>query len=253
MKIQTLGSFCPFLSLPFFSRFFPRLTIPLPIRLDGSTTQSFITPQRGGLTIYNPSSFHPPSLDSSFQTFSHQFRQLIGLLPDSRPGGIGNLIETRSRESLRDALDTLGDLVRLVEEQPNMSVTKTVQIRVLEALDLLDKVRLTLSPSLSLALANVFSLCLNSGSHTYYHRIDHSHFSRSTISKPSLFRSVHATPSLLPSGTQVRSVHAVVWTRRCTARGRVTEGVKGVERGEEEEEGGVEGEGRGEGSESRLT
>ncbi|GAA5829118.1 hypothetical protein JCM5353_005291 [Sporobolomyces roseus] len=115
---------------------------PMKIQtLDGSTTQSFITPQRGGLTIYNPSSFHPPSLDSSFQTFSHQFRQLIGLLPDSRPGGIGNLIETRSRESLRDALDTLGDLVRLVEEQPNMSVTKTVQIRVLEALDLLDKAR----------------------------------------------------------------------------------------------------------------
>ena len=161
MKVQKLGSFSSLLAYLLSS------DRPKHSPADGSTTQSFITPQRGGLTIYNPSSFSPSSFDSSFRTFSSQFRRLIGLPSHSKSGEIERLIESRSRESLRDALDTLGDLIRLTEEQPNMSVTKLVQSRVLLALDLLDRVRSFTSPpsifslsrfSLRIRLANSLQL-----------------------------------------------------------------------------------------------
>ncbi|GAA5999289.1 hypothetical protein JCM5350_005600 [Sporobolomyces pararoseus] len=147
--------------------------VPMKIIKTGSsgvdtTTTSFITPQRGGLVIYNPpcssqdstsNSNTPPPLSSAFKTFAQQFKLLLGL-PTTTPEGEGeggesstkeidDLILMRIEESLKDSTSSLINLVRTVTESEelggglasNVSVSLKVRERVLKALDLLDTAR----------------------------------------------------------------------------------------------------------------
>ncbi|GAA5910726.1 GPI-anchor transamidase GPI17 [Sporobolomyces salmoneus] len=119
---------------------------PMKIKTSQTTaTTSFITPQRGGLVIYNPSS--ATSLDSSFRTFSRQLRLLLGLPRTTsnvdQKREIEDLVTNRLGEALKDTTSTLVNLVKTISEEDgtqaaNVSVGLTVQSRVERALDLLD-------------------------------------------------------------------------------------------------------------------
>ncbi|GAA5928303.1 GPI-anchor transamidase GPI17 [Sporobolomyces koalae] len=101
---------------------------------DGSTTDSFITPQRGGLVIHDPSSSNR-DLSDAFAQFANQFKLLVGL--SDVDDNVDRLIVTRLRQSLQDTLATLRSLLNLVEAQPNMSIQQVVQTRIETCLDLL--------------------------------------------------------------------------------------------------------------------
>jgi phosphatidylinositol glycan class S len=122
--------------------------------VEGTSTTSFITPQRGGLVIYNPSSSSTSSLDPPFHTFSRQLKLLLGLpllspsatTSQSRSQQIESLIAVRLAESLKDTTSTLTNLIQTITEADgqqasNISVGLNVQSRVEKALDLLDSVR----------------------------------------------------------------------------------------------------------------
>lgn len=149
------------------------LTISLHLfsSVDDATTTSFITPQRGGLVIYNPpTSSQPASLENAFRTFSQQLRLLLGLPPltseslrirTDRNAEIENLISIRLGESRHDTISTLSTLLKSIDPHTDddeqvkneVSVNEVVKNRVESALDLLDTVR---DFSLLLRLSLVF-------------------------------------------------------------------------------------------------
>ncbi|GAA5861588.1 hypothetical protein JCM3774_002637 [Rhodotorula dairenensis] len=142
---------------------------PLRIRRqDGSIAPpSFISPQRGGVVIYNPPSpahEQPPSvpldlpasaLVPAFAGFERQLRTLLGvpvtpigaaahgraLLPPE----VDALAERRLREVTEDTVETLAATVRLANEIQNMQINARVQKRVEDALDELDQAASTTS------------------------------------------------------------------------------------------------------------
>lgn len=138
-----------------------------PIEIDtprGDPTTSFITPQRGGLVIYNPTAtttIESGRLEPSFATFARQFRLLVGLShlapsrrhvregQDARRGFVEQKLDTlmmiRLEQATRDATLTLSNLLATTTERDgapaaNVSVSREVQSRVEKALDLLDTV-----------------------------------------------------------------------------------------------------------------
>ncbi|GAA5969873.1 hypothetical protein JCM3765_002924 [Sporobolomyces pararoseus] len=135
--------------------------LPMKIKTSqGSSATSFITPQRGGLVIFNtPNSSNYTSMNSdddplslSFQTFSQQLQLLLGLPLSSsssstitRTREIENLILMRMEESLQDTTSSLINLLKTITDDDqlasNVSIRVKVQERVLKALDLLDTAR----------------------------------------------------------------------------------------------------------------
>ncbi|GAA5860984.1 hypothetical protein JCM8547_007997 [Rhodosporidiobolus lusitaniae] len=134
---------------------------PMQIRTSSAvlSTPAFLTPQRGGVVIFNPppSDEAPPSVSlelpisayaPSFSLFEQQLRTLLGassLAPKTQTSGaltpqqLDDLVEQRLREAVKDSVETLGAIVKLADDIPNMQIGKEVQSRVREALDELDK------------------------------------------------------------------------------------------------------------------
>ncbi|KAK0203547.1 phosphatidylinositol-glycan biosynthesis class S protein-domain-containing protein [Desarmillaria ectypa] len=128
---------------------------------DGSLSHSnsFLIPQWGGVTIYNPSDDTPPhrymssaDLDTLFPAFSNQFLALLGvpgLHADVRISPDGNsllsdwqldaLLRRRAFENDRGAKDTLRSTVKLVDQIKNMPVGQVVRDDVQDALSALEK------------------------------------------------------------------------------------------------------------------
>lgn len=153
-----------------FLLFVPRIEHrPLKIRRqDGSDAPlSFISPQRGGVIIYNPPSpahEQPPSvplelplsaLRPAFCVFDRQLRALLGV-PVTPPGEkpptcgralspreVDSLAERRLREATEDTVETLAATVKLASEIQNMQINAGVQRRVEAALDQLDQAAAT--------------------------------------------------------------------------------------------------------------
>ncbi|SCZ99514.1 BZ3500_MvSof-1268-A1-R1_Chr3-1g06053 [Microbotryum saponariae] len=126
---------------------------PLRIKtLDGrSSPTGFITPQRGGVVIYNPPNIDPstpsenpvkpPNLSTAFRLFEAQLRKLLGVSP-TLPGPdfvtswqIDALVRQRLNGVVKEAVESLSSLRRLVEEVENMRVGKGVQKGVRRALE----------------------------------------------------------------------------------------------------------------------
>lgn len=162
LKIRRQGK-----SLSLLVNYRPLLTSPATTTYaDGSDAPlSFISPQRGGVVIYNPPSpAHelPPSvpldlplsaLRPAFCIFERQLRALLGV-PLVPPGGelstcgralsapeVDSLTKRRLREATRDTVETLAATVKLASEIQNMQINAGVQRRVEAALDQLDEVR----------------------------------------------------------------------------------------------------------------
>ncbi|BGP15870.1 hypothetical protein JCM10213_005644 [Rhodosporidiobolus nylandii] len=132
---------------------------PMRIRKsDGQdATPAFISPQRGGVVIFNPpssSSETPPSTSidlplssysPSFSLFEQQLRTLLGVpSPSSSTGALtasqrDTLVQRRLREAVKASAQTLAAIVKLAVAQPNMRIGKEVQSRVTQALDELDE------------------------------------------------------------------------------------------------------------------
>ncbi|GAA5907864.1 hypothetical protein JCM5296_005805 [Sporobolomyces johnsonii] len=161
-----------------FILYIPRLSSrPMRIRTSDPTSSpvAFITPQRGGVVIYNPpssSSETPPSMSldlpshafaASFRTFGQQLRTLLGVTSPR----VDDLLRRRLREATKESVETLAAIVKLVEDQPNMRVRKDVQKRVNQALDELDQAEQALPDSLALALQHA-SRALALSSRAYF-------------------------------------------------------------------------------------
>ncbi|GAA5989718.1 hypothetical protein JCM10908_000606 [Rhodotorula pacifica] len=137
-------------------------------RQDGSTAPaSFISPQRGGVVIYNPlhpAHEQPPSvpldlpssaLRPAFAVFERQLRTLLGISvsgSDAAPLGralpvseVAAVAERRLREATKDTVETLAATIKLASEIQNMQINADVQKRVHAALDELDQAAATSS------------------------------------------------------------------------------------------------------------
>ncbi|GAA5906018.1 hypothetical protein JCM6882_003537 [Rhodosporidiobolus microsporus] len=151
-----------------------------PLRVqttDGKTaTPAFITPQRGGVVIFNPPASSPETPPStslalplsaysrSFSLFEQQLRVLFGAssLPPSSPYSSGalsaieadTLVLRRLREAVKESVETLDAIVKLADDIPNMQIGKEIQARVSEALDELDKASASAPFFPSLALSH---------------------------------------------------------------------------------------------------
>ncbi|BGP39762.1 GPI transamidase component [Rhodotorula kratochvilovae] len=143
---------------------------PLQIRDSNGvvTTPAFITPQRGGVVIFNPPSPSPSTPPSnplalppsafapSFRLFASQLRTLLGV-PPSPASEREPLIRARLREAARDSVETLDALVTLAGEIRNMRISREVQARVGAALDALDAAALAAPSSPAEALHHAAS------------------------------------------------------------------------------------------------
>ncbi|ORY92751.1 phosphatidylinositol-glycan biosynthesis class S protein-domain-containing protein [Leucosporidium creatinivorum] len=165
-----------------------------PMRISTSrskpSSNAFITPQRGGVVIFNPPS--PSSADEpssplslaadsfapSFQLFEQQLRKLLGVPPPPRSARYGRtgalegwqvdaMVRTRLAEATKESVDTLHAIVKLVDDIPNMRVGKEVQRGVYSALRELDQARAILPTSPSRALSHAAS-ALSLASKAYY-------------------------------------------------------------------------------------
>ncbi|KAK0449747.1 phosphatidylinositol-glycan biosynthesis class S protein-domain-containing protein [Desarmillaria tabescens] len=124
-----------------------------------SHSNSFLIPQWGGVTIYNPSDDNPPhrymssaDLDTLFPAFSNQLLALLGLpglhadvriSPDDNSllsdWQLDALLRRRAFENDRGAKDTLRSTVKLVDQIKNMPVGQFVRNDVWDALSALEK------------------------------------------------------------------------------------------------------------------
>lgn len=114
-----------------------------------SESNAFVTPQHGGVVIYNPptSTTSPAEVDLSpaFQLFSHQLRTLLGVpplpssysptTPSSKGEGIGSriiqwqldaLLRTRLRQVSQETTETWTAINKLVKDLTNVRIGKEV-------------------------------------------------------------------------------------------------------------------------------
>ncbi|GAA5856029.1 hypothetical protein JCM9279_003381 [Rhodotorula babjevae] len=143
-------------------------------------TPAFITPQRGGVVIFNPPSsspddptrsaplaLSPADFAPSFRLFASQLRTLLGVPSPSTPRTRtlalaptptarerDALIRRRLREAAHDSVDSLEALVTLAGRIGNMRISSEVQARVRAALEALDAAALGAASSPSTALAH---------------------------------------------------------------------------------------------------
>ncbi|SCV71177.1 BQ2448_2765 [Microbotryum intermedium] len=165
---------------------------PLKIKTqDGRTSPTgFITPQRGGVVIYNPPpptqppttwskpaapppTHKPPNLIPAFRLFESQLRKLLGV-PPTLPGPdfvttwqVDALIRQRLEGVLKDCVESLQGIDRLVKEVKNMRVGRGLQKGVKKALDELRLADFYLSQSPSLSLHHA-SKALSLASKAYF-------------------------------------------------------------------------------------
>ncbi len=131
-------------------------TAHTPLRLASSTSPAFLIPQYGGVVIQNLQG-EPAALDLTLQTLDRPFSYftahlsaLLGLpaAPHALDGSaedlaqwqLDTLVRMRTRENYREAVETLGGIVRLVSKIREMKVGRDVQRNVEEAVDGLQKV-----------------------------------------------------------------------------------------------------------------
>ncbi|KAM0787757.1 hypothetical protein ACM66B_003814 [Microbotryomycetes sp. NB124-2] len=133
-----------------------------PMRFNSTGgVNAFITPQRGGVVLMNPpvsGSLSGNAHELEFQDFSpsfalfrQQLRKILGV-PSSTLAGHGSsnvvpdqwqidaMVRARTREAVKESVDTLTSIVKLVQDIPNMRVGRQVQSKVERAVDELDKV-----------------------------------------------------------------------------------------------------------------
>lgn len=126
-----------------------------------SQATGWLVPQWGGVVIYNPphsnQTLAPPldaeELDAPMRLFASQLRALLGLrLPVAPPGStpaqraarrsvaLDALLRRRLLETSRETVDTLTGIIRLVDKIQNLGVGKQVRDDVIDALDNLESV-----------------------------------------------------------------------------------------------------------------
>jgi phosphatidylinositol glycan class S len=117
-----------------------------------SDSNAFITPQHGGVVIYNPSL--ASDLSQSFNLVSHQLSILLGVpslpssLDSSSPTGqltnwqITAVMLRTLGDVTTESVDTLNAIIKLTEDTSNMRVGKDVLSDVIKSLAELDLVRL---------------------------------------------------------------------------------------------------------------
>lgn len=141
-------------------------TVLTTISLAGyqAPSNAFITPQRGGVVIFNPPSPAEPPADPtsslslpssalapSFALFEQQLRKLLGVPsapPTARlqrsgalePWQVDAMVRARLAEAAKESVETLHAIVKLVDDIPNMRVGKEVQRGVWSALSELEEV-----------------------------------------------------------------------------------------------------------------
>ncbi|KAK4046772.1 GPI transamidase component [Microbotryomycetes sp. JL221] len=121
-----------------------------PMRINATNgVNAFITPQRGGVVLFNPSSpsdvdLNLNSFDHAFELFRQQLRKILGvpathsaahsprvLLDDWQ---VDAMIRSRLAESVKSCVGTLAAIAQLVSDISNLRVGKQVQTRVQQAI-----------------------------------------------------------------------------------------------------------------------
>ncbi|KAK4691561.1 GPI-anchor transamidase subunit S, partial [Phenoliferia sp. Uapishka_3] len=103
------------------------------------SSNAFTTPHWGGLVIFSPpsSSSSPPNLSPSFNLFRNQLSTLLGV-PSAPPSQsklnapleqwqIDAMIRSRLNEVVKETVETVKSIEKLVEDLPNVRVGKEVQ------------------------------------------------------------------------------------------------------------------------------
>lgn len=121
----------------------------IPLQIEGSTTNSFLIPQWGGVQIYNK---EKPILDGSvvkisdldldhiLGVFVSQLFDLLGVpkYPKSPSIRIDSLHRVRALKNLKAALDNLSSLVQLTKTLNEIPIPEATKSHVVEALSLYD-------------------------------------------------------------------------------------------------------------------
>ncbi|KAJ6473588.1 phosphatidylinositol-glycan biosynthesis class S protein-domain-containing protein [Mycena vitilis] len=130
------------------------------------SSDAFLLPQWGGITIYNPppdlqdnTPLPPSALNSVFSTFANQLLALLGVpnLPPSVQTDapiltgwqLDALLRRRALENAEGAQDTLQSIVKLVDQIENMPVGQDVKGDVQDSLIALDQMYASASSSLN--------------------------------------------------------------------------------------------------------
>lgn len=120
----------------------------VPLHIEGSTTNSFLVPQWGGVQIYNRNvtagervHISESELDHIVAVFVSQLFELLGVpkTPKSTPMRIDALHRIRTLENLKTALANLGSLIKLTETLSEISIPESTNAHVLESLAFYDR------------------------------------------------------------------------------------------------------------------
>jgi phosphatidylinositol glycan class S len=118
-----------------------------------SAANGFISPQAGGVVIYNPPSRSDggapalPDLNDAFRLFEQQIQKLFGVPKAGQTSGslppwqVDAMVRARLLEAAKETVETLDAIVKLAESLPNMRVGKEVQRDVHLSLQHLEAVR----------------------------------------------------------------------------------------------------------------
>ncbi|MCJ1282082.1 GPI transamidase component [Xylographa opegraphella] len=113
-----------------------------PLMVKDSHVTSWLVPQWGGITIFNPSSeveisrsrssLSKEAIRPALLTFSHQLLSLLGApeSPSSFPLQLQTLTRVRAASLLLSASSTMGSLARLTVALPSIAIPKNVAIAV---------------------------------------------------------------------------------------------------------------------------
>jgi len=114
----------------------------------GSSSNSWLIPQWGGVVVYNPSNTSQPNnnlltthqLRSPLLTFSHQLLSLLGVphSPPSLPLRLSTLTRLHAASLLLSASNTLGSLARLSLALPSISIPDSVLTSVISTISHLE-------------------------------------------------------------------------------------------------------------------
>lgn len=122
----------------------------VPLEIEGSTTNSFLIPQWGGVQIYNKKmpilegsvvNIPETELDPILATFVSQLFDLLGVpkTPKSPSIRIDSLHRLRTLKNLKIALDNLSSLVKLTDSLNEISIPESTKDHFVESLSFYDK------------------------------------------------------------------------------------------------------------------
>lgn len=117
-----------------------------PLLIEGSTTNSFLVPQWGGVHIYNKNmpilegstvKITELELDEVLKVFASQLFDLLGVpkTPKSPIVRIDSLHRIRTFKNLKSSLENLRSLIKLTESLNEISVPEQTKTHVLESLE----------------------------------------------------------------------------------------------------------------------